>query len=194
MCWLAEMRTAIPFAKFGGTDEMCHVVGEQDYMLSRMGNLERLVVNVLQPRPRRAAQFKKPLASRNRGMIKSGKRITIVTPVFNEINTIRDCCDAVKHVFESELPEFDYEHIICDNASNDGTTDELRRLASQDGRLRVIVNNRNYGAVPSNLNGIFSASGDAVLLCLPADFARSTGDDTPILFATGMKVTRWSAE
>lgn len=107
------------------------------------------------------------------------KLISIVTPVYNEEASILDCCNAVREIFERELPEFDYEHIICDNASTDSTVEKLHEIAQRDRRVKVIFNNRNFGAVPSNLNGIYAASGDAVLLCLPADL-----QDPPEMIAT----------
>ena len=63
----------------------------------------------------------------------------------------------------SGLPQFDYEQIIIDNASTDGTQEILRKLASENSRLKVILNSRNFGHVRSPYHGLLQASGDAVI-------------------------------
>jgi glycosyltransferase involved in cell wall biosynthesis len=97
------------------------------------------------------------------------KRISVVTPCFNEQDNIAECAEAVRRVFARDLPGYDFEHIFCDNASNDGTPDALRALAARDPRVRVILNARNFGPFRSAFNGILSTTGDAVLLMLAAD-------------------------
>ena len=61
------------------------------------------------------------------------------------------------------LPQYDYEDIIIDNASTDGTQEILRKLASMNPRLKVILNARNFGHVRSPYHGLLQASGDAVI-------------------------------
>ena len=79
------------------------------------------------------------------------------------------CYLAVKQLFEGPLAHYDYEHIFCDNASTDNTALLLKGLAAQDPRVKIIVNARNFGALRSNYNGVLAATGDAVLVFLPAD-------------------------
>ena len=55
--------------------------------------------------------------------------ISIVTPVFNSIRWIDLCVRSVRH----SLQGCDYEHIVCDGGSTDGTLDYLKR--QQDIRL-----------------------------------------------------------
>jgi glycosyltransferase involved in cell wall biosynthesis len=95
--------------------------------------------------------------------------ISIVTPCFNEELNVVECYEAVRRIFEAELPAYDHEHIFCDNASTDRTLDLLRGLAARDRRVKVIANARNFGPFHSNFNGILSTRGDAVLLLLAAD-------------------------
>ena len=61
------------------------------------------------------------------------------------------------------LPQYDYEQIVIDNASTDGTQEILRKLASKNPRLKVILNARNFGHVRSPYHGMLQASGDAVI-------------------------------
>lgn len=49
--------------------------------------------------------------------------ISIVTPVFNSIRWIELCVRSVRHALEGR----DYEHIVCDGSSADGTLEYLRQ-------------------------------------------------------------------
>lgn len=101
--------------------------------------------------------------------ISGRKLISIITPCFNEELNLRACRDAVARVFAAELPEYDYEHIFCDNASTDSSAACLRKLAGEDPRVKVIFNARNFGPFRSTFNGLLSAGGDAVVVLLAAD-------------------------
>jgi glycosyltransferase involved in cell wall biosynthesis len=97
------------------------------------------------------------------------KKISIVTPCFNEEETIQECYETVRDIFADELPDYEREHVFCDNASTDRTVDILRDIADDDENVKVIVNSRNFGPFRSNLNGVLNTTGDVVLLFLPAD-------------------------
>ncbi len=60
--------------------------------------------------------------------------------------------------------KLEWEHLFIDNASTDGTLDELRRLAAADSRVKIIVNQRNFGHVRSPFHGLLQAGGDAVIV------------------------------
>ncbi len=103
-------------------------------------------------------------------MVSNGRRlISIVTPVYNEEDNVRDCYLAVRRLFENELAAYDYEYVFCDNASADGTIGILRQLAAEDPRVRVILNARNFGPLRSVFNALLRTTGDAVVPLLAAD-------------------------
>lgn len=97
------------------------------------------------------------------------KKISVVTPCYNEESNVRECYETLKNIFEERLSGYDYEHIFCDNSSCDKTMAILREIASQDFRVKIIENSRNFGAFNSMFNGMLAASGDAVIPFLPAD-------------------------
>jgi hypothetical protein len=57
--------------------------------------------------------------------------ISVVTPCYNEEDNVGECYKAVRRVFEEQLPDYDYEHLFCDNCSTDETA---ARLGSWRGR------------------------------------------------------------
>jgi len=59
--------------------------------------------------------------------------ISVLTPCYNEADNVDALYERVKAVFEG-LGKYRYEHVFIDNASTDGTTDILRKLAARDRR------------------------------------------------------------
>ena len=87
--------------------------------------------------------------------------ISIISPCFNEEENVQELHERIREAMEGL--EYDYEHILIDNASTDRTVEILRRLAAQDKRLKVIVNARNFGQIRSPYHALLQASGDAVI-------------------------------
>jgi polyisoprenyl-phosphate glycosyltransferase len=90
------------------------------------------------------------------------KKITLVSGCYNEEDNLPDL---VRRVFAAaaKFPQYEWEYIIIDNCSTDGTRDLLRRMAAEDRRLKVILNTRNFGYIRSPYHGILQARGDAVI-------------------------------
>jgi glycosyltransferase involved in cell wall biosynthesis len=90
------------------------------------------------------------------------KKITVMTPCYNEEGNVEDLYLRVKEVF-NQLPNYEYEHLFIDNASHDKTVDVLKSIAQKDSRIKVIVNARNFGVVRSGYYGLLQCYGDAVI-------------------------------
>ena len=88
--------------------------------------------------------------------------ISIVSGCYNEAGNVEELIARVTKLMET-LPQYGYEQIVIDNASTDGTQEILRKLASKNPRLKVILNARNFGHVRSPYHGMLQASGDAVI-------------------------------
>ena len=98
------------------------------------------------------------------------KKISIITPCYNEEKDgLVECTEKIAQLFKEELKDYQYEHIICDNNSNENTVAALREISSKDKNIKVIINAKNYGSAKSVFNGIKNSSGDAVLLFFPVD-------------------------
>jgi len=91
------------------------------------------------------------------------KKLSIVSGCLNEEENIELFVSEVRAVL-SRLPQYDYEIIVIDNASTDRTPELLRRMATEDRRLKVIFNARNFGHIRSPCHALMQATGDAVML------------------------------
>lgn len=91
------------------------------------------------------------------------KKITVLTPCYNEEENVESLHAQVKAVFAT-LGKYEFEHVFIDNASADGTVSVLRRMASQEPSVKVIVNTRNFGHIRSPFYGLLQTSGDATIL------------------------------
>ena len=91
--------------------------------------------------------------------------ISIATSCYNERENIRPfyerCLAAVR-----EFPDYDYEFVVSDNCSTDGTREILRELAEKDKNFKVIFNASDFGHIRSPYNALMNTSGDVVFfLC-----------------------------
>jgi glycosyltransferase involved in cell wall biosynthesis len=90
--------------------------------------------------------------------------ITIVSGAFNEEDNVAELYQRIRRVFAEELPHHSFELIVADNASTDNTVSVLREIATRDKRVKVIVNNRNFGHIRSGYHAFLQAGGDAVVM------------------------------
>lgn len=87
-------------------------------------------------------------------------KLSIVIPVYNEKETILSIVRVVESV---PLPGIEKEIVIVDDHSTDGTRDLLKRELD-DGRRRVIYQDRNQGKGAALRTGFSAVSGDIVLV------------------------------
>ena len=104
------------------------------------------------------------------------KKVSIITPCYNEEVNVEICALELKRVMAEQLPNYKYEHIFADNASTDSTLEKLKIIASKDSNVKVISNSRNVGPFRNMWNAMKSASGDAVA---DADGLQSIQTDPP---------------
>jgi len=90
------------------------------------------------------------------------KTISIVTPCFNEEPNVEEAYLRVRAVMAG-LGRYRYEHIFIDNSSTDRTVEILRRIASQDTNVKLIVNARNFGHIRSPIHALYQTCGDAAI-------------------------------
>jgi glycosyltransferase involved in cell wall biosynthesis len=91
-------------------------------------------------------------------------RISVVMSVYNGLPYL---AEAVRGILSQTYADFEF--IIIDDASTDGTWAELRAYAAEDGRIILLQNSRNQGYTRSLNRGLEAASGEFI--------ARQDADD-----------------
>ena len=87
-------------------------------------------------------------------------RLSIIMPVYNERETLREILRQVRAV---ELPDIEKEIIVIDDGSTDGSRDILNDEA-QAGDLVVLYHEQNRGKGAAVRTGIEHASGDIIII------------------------------
>lgn len=91
------------------------------------------------------------------------KLISLVVPAYNEEESIDELVARLQAVFD-ENPAYDFEAVVVDNGSWDGTYDKLVKAHKQDPRFKVLQLARNFrtdGGITAGLNYI---NGDAAVI------------------------------
>ena len=83
--------------------------------------------------------------------------ISVVMPVHNALPYLDQ---AIESILGQSLSEFEF--VILDDASNDGSTERLREWAAQDPRIKLVRSNRNLGVVDSSNRVVHEASGTII--------------------------------
>ncbi len=91
------------------------------------------------------------------------KLISVVVPVFNEIEVIDACYARLTGVMQA-LEDFDYELVFVDDGSSDDTHARLVTFHESDPHLKIVKFSRNFGHQVAVTAGVDEASGDAVVI------------------------------
>ena len=86
-------------------------------------------------------------------------KLSIVMPVFNERNTIKEILRRVRKV---DLGELEREIVVVDDGSSDGTRDIL--AMEEDSVTRVIYHAENSGKGAAVRTGFAAATGDLIII------------------------------
>ena len=87
--------------------------------------------------------------------------LSVIVPIHNELENIPVLHERVTAALAPTA--LDFELVLVDDGSKDGSTQLLRELAAQDKRVRVIELRRNFGQSAAMLAGIRESSGGYVV-------------------------------
>jgi len=96
-------------------------------------------------------------------------KLSVVIPVMNEEANIAPLFEAVRQALEG----IDYELIMVDDGSTDGTVETMKKLA--DERTKILVFNRNFGQTTAMAAGIEEAGGE-LIVTLDGDLQNDPAD------------------
>ena len=88
--------------------------------------------------------------------------ISIVTPVFRTVDSINELCHRLTIVLSSLTVE--YEIILVNDASPDHAWEVIKKLASEDNRIKGINLSRNFGQHYAITAGLDHAQGDWIVV------------------------------
>ena len=85
-------------------------------------------------------------------------KVSIVIPVYNEIDTIDEILARV------DMVAIKKEIIVIDDLSTDGTRDRLKKIVADKKNVKVIYHSRNRGKGAALRTGFESVTGDIVII------------------------------
>ena len=87
--------------------------------------------------------------------------LTIIVPLFNEAESLPELVRWINRTLDGR--GWEYEIIMVDDGSTDGSWKVVRELAEADGRIHGIRFRRNYGKSAALYHGFKSAAGNVVV-------------------------------
>ena len=91
------------------------------------------------------------------------KNLSIIVPVYNEINAVDNCINSLVKIKNLDLGH-NFEILIVDDGSTDGTTQLLKSIASKRQDIEVIFHQDNKGYGAAIKTGIAQASHDFIAI------------------------------
>ncbi len=91
-----------------------------------------------------------------------GVEISIVAPIFNEIENIPELYRRVSEVMSAASKS--WELVLVDDGSTDGSTERILQLAKEDKHVRPVIFARNFGHQVAITAGWDYARGEAVII------------------------------
>jgi len=97
------------------------------------------------------------------------RSICVVAPCYNEEKNVRAFYHRIVETFDTLKGQYRFSICFIDNASQDNTAQEIRKLVNEDKRVKAIFNLRNFGHIRSPYYGLLQPNADANIL-MAVDF------------------------
>jgi glycosyltransferase involved in cell wall biosynthesis len=89
--------------------------------------------------------------------------VSIVAPVFNEAATLQEFLDRLASVSRALESRYQFEFVLVDDGSVDGSLTLAKSLVASEPRLRVVELRRNFGQTAALQAGLAAARGQIVV-------------------------------
>ena len=93
--------------------------------------------------------------------------VSFVIPCYRSEHTITSVVDEVRRTMPT-LPQYDYEIVLVNDCSPDGTFRVIRELAENDARITAVDLAKNFGQHAALMAGFHHCAGD-IVVCLDDD-------------------------
>lgn len=151
---LPELRTCLPFVRLAsGNDDFVAALREAaeergDTLLAE----QRMRWASKHDWSRRAADLISAIAKRQ-------PKVSVIVLCWNNRHLTEDCLSSLEH----HTDYADWELILVDNASRDGTPELLMDYAAQRAHVTVVLNDTNIGFAAGNNLGVRHATGEIII-------------------------------
>lgn len=90
--------------------------------------------------------------------------ISFIIPCYNSTNTIGKVVAEIKGMLQAKMDQYDYEIILVNDCSLDGTTyAAIQKLSNEDAHIKGINLARNFGQPSAVMAGLNFAKGDFIV-------------------------------
>lgn len=104
---------------------------------------------------------------KNEEKLKSQVRVSVCVIAYNQVHYIRECLESLV----SQVTDFQFEIVVRDDASNDGTADVVLELQNKyPSLIKMLDGFKNLGMNKNILEVFQAASGDYLALCEGDDY------------------------
>lgn len=115
-------------------------------------------------------------------MISKREKISFVIPCYNSTNTIGSVVDEIKDVMLGEMQSYDYEIVLVNDGSPDGTTyDAILEIVAREKYIKGVNLARNFGQPSAVMAALNQTTGDYVVC--GDDDGQTPFNELPKLFA-----------
>ncbi len=94
------------------------------------------------------------------GLVKTTPQASIIVVTWRNLALTQLCLESLLRNTEYA----NYEIIVVDNNSDDGTPDYLREMASRHAQIKILLNSANHGFAQANNQGIAISTGEFLVL------------------------------
>ena len=96
-------------------------------------------------------------------MSSNKKHISVVIPIYNEINMLDEIYNRINNVFK-KLEDYTYEIVFFDDGSTDGTRKAVEELCQKHNEVKAVFYSKNFGYLKNTFYSMQQAKGDCAII------------------------------